>query len=364
MNLSILEGKRLLVPVTAERRHLATRLAAAGALVEEVEFIKIDGPADAERLEEATLAWCAGDYDWMAVTSRNAVLAMDRIARRRGTSLGNAQPEAKVTTVGEATRTVCAEVGLDVTLVPVDKQNARGMVAEFPEGTGKVLAPLGNLASPVLERGLARKGWTVDVVEAYRTVDGDGPDPDVREMLADGTIDAVLLTSGSVAERLAATVPEPSSDVMLIAIGDMTAAAARAAGFTLAAVAQAPSYDGIVAGLIEALDADRVADETADGPAEAEQEREPEDATEVEADIANPDELVEAETHVDAEESVDGDDVVTDAEPVGEEPAIDEGSRGGDDTETPEDDAASADAEDEPTAVPWAPVMIADEDRR
>lgn len=254
MNLSILEGKRLLVPVTPERRHLAERLAAAGAVVEEVEFIAIAESSEPERLEEATLSWCAGDYDWMAVTSRNAVLAMDRIARRRGTSLGNAQPEAKVTTVGEATRSVCAEVGLEVTLVPTDKQNARGMVAEFPEGTGKILAPLGNLASPVLERGLARKGWTVDVVEAYRTVDGDGPDPDVRQMLADGTIDAVLLTSGSVAERLAATVPDISDDVMLIAIGDMTAAAARGAGLTIAATSQAPSYDGILAGLLEALE--------------------------------------------------------------------------------------------------------------
>ncbi len=265
MNLSILEGKRLLVPVTAERRHLAQRLAAAGAIVEEVEFIAIAESSEPERLEEAVLAWCAGDYDWMAVTSRNAVLAMDRIARRRGTSLGNAQPEAKVTTVGEATRSVCADLGLEITLVPTDKQNARGMVAEFPEGSGKVLAPLGNLASPVLERGLARKGWTVDVVEAYRTVDGDGPDPDVRQMLAEGTIDAVLLTSGSVAERLAATVPDISDDVMLIAIGDMTAAAARGAGLTIAATSQAPSYDGILAGLIEALDGPS---QTADAVAE------------------------------------------------------------------------------------------------
>ena len=276
MNLSILEGKRLLVPVTAERRHLAQRLAAAGAIVEEVEFIAIAESSEPERLEEAVLAWCAGDYDWMAVTSRNAVLAMDRIARRRGTSLGNAQPEAKVTTVGEATRSVCADLGLEITLVPTDKQNARGMVAEFPEGSGKVLAPLGNLASPVLERGLARKGWSVDVVEAYRTVDGDGPDPDVRQMLADGTIDAVLLTSGSVAERLAATVPDISPDVMLIAIGDMTAAAARGAGLTVAATSQAPSYDGILAGLIEAFEgsaetADAVADPGDEGAQEAHQ---------------------------------------------------------------------------------------------
>lgn len=264
MDLSALRGKRLLVPVTAQRRHLAQRLAAAGAIVEEVEFIAIAGPASPEALEEATLAWCAGDYDWMAVTSRNAVIAMDQIARSRGMRLSNPQPQAKAATVGEATRTVCQDVGLAVDLVPEDKQNARGIVAEFPEGQGRVLAPLGNLASPVLERGLARKGWTVDIVEAYRTVDGDGPDPDVREMLADGAFDGVLLTSGSVAERLAATCPEMAADTPVIAIGDMTAAAARAAGLSVAAVAQAPSYDGIVAGLLEALDPESAAAQSED----------------------------------------------------------------------------------------------------
>ncbi|WP_062072275.1 uroporphyrinogen-III synthase [Demequina sediminicola] len=262
MDLSHVQGKRLLIPVTAQRRHLAQRLADAGALVEEVEFIAISGPASPEHLEDATLAWCSGDYSWMVVTSRNAVLAMDRIARSRGMRLSNPQPDAKVATVGEATRAVCEEVGLAIDLVPTDKQNARGIVADFPEGTGRVLAPLGNLASPVVERGLERKGWHVDVVEAYRTVDGDGPDPDVREMLADGEFDGVLLTSGSVAERLAVTCPEMHPDTTIIAIGDMTAAAARGAGLTVAAVAQAPSYDGIVAGLIEALAPEGESDES------------------------------------------------------------------------------------------------------
>ncbi|WP_061962421.1 uroporphyrinogen-III synthase [Demequina flava] len=278
MDLSALQGKRLLVPVTAQRRHLARRLSEAGALVEEVEFIAITGPSSPERLQEATLAWCSGDYDWMAVTSRNAVTAMDSVARARGMRLGNPQPDAKVATVGEATRTVCESAGLAIDLVPESKQNARGIVADFPDGPGRVLLPLGNLASPVLERGLARKGWKVDIVEAYRTVDGDGPDPDVREMLADGGFDAVLLTSGSVAERLAATVPEMAADTTIIAIGDMTAAAARAAGMTVAAVAQAPSYDGIVAGLLEALDPSEESEEEVDPAESSESAESPESA--------------------------------------------------------------------------------------
>ena len=91
-------------------------------------------------------------------------------------------------------------VGLEVALVPEGRADARGIVADFPEGSGRVLAPLGNLASPVLARGLGRKGWQVDVVEAYRTVDGPGPDDATVAEVAAGAFDAVLLTAGSVAE--------------------------------------------------------------------------------------------------------------------------------------------------------------------
>ncbi|WP_084038016.1 uroporphyrinogen-III synthase [Demequina sp. NBRC 110053] len=268
MDLSLLEGRHILVPVTAQRRHLAERLAQAGAVVEEVEFIAIEPSSEPEALEEATIAWCAGDFDWLAVTSRNALSAMDAIARRHSMSLAAPQPQAKVATVGEATRAVCADLGLDVELVPSSRQNARGIVEEFAGGPGKVLAPLGNLAAPVLARGLERKGWTVTTVEAYRTVDGSGVGKQLREEIESGRFDAVLLTSGSVAQRLAdsgAAVPE---ETLVVAIGDMTAATARAAGLELASVATAPSYDGIVAGLLAALDPDRLEEYDANDGAE------------------------------------------------------------------------------------------------
>lgn len=256
MDLSVLRGRRLLVPVTASRRQLAERLARAGAVVEEVEFIAIEPAADRAALEEATLSWCAGDFEWLAVTSRNAITAMDAIARERGMRLSAPLPTSQVATVGEATRAVCADLGLDVALVPHKRQNARGIVEEFAEGPGRVLVPLGNLAAPVLPRGLERKGWTVTQVEAYRTVDGAGVGRQLREQIESGTFDAILLTSGSVAQRLAQAGTDVPEDTMIVAIGDMTAAAARGAGLTVTAVATAPSYDGIVAGLLAALDPD------------------------------------------------------------------------------------------------------------
>lgn len=225
------------------------RLAALGARVDEVEFIAVVPPADPQALRDATIAWCDGDYDWLAVTSRNAVIAMRRIAERAGRTLAEPLPAAAVATVGEATRGVCADAGLAVTLVPSERHDARGIVAEFPEGAGRVLVPVGDLAAPVLARGLARKGWHVDSVEAYRVADGPGITADLARDLAAWEFDAVLLTSGSVAERYAPHAAPADADTLVVAIGRTTAASAKAAGLAVHAVAEVPSYDGILAQL-------------------------------------------------------------------------------------------------------------------
>ncbi|WP_152650623.1 uroporphyrinogen-III synthase [Demequina aurantiaca] len=251
--MSILRGARVLVPVTERRRALADRLSDAGMQVDEVEFIAIAPSSTPADLAIATARWCSGQYDWMAVTSRNAVTAMAELAATAGTTLAEPQPAAKVATVGESTVGVCVEVGLDVSLLPSGKANAAGIVADMPEGPGRVLAPLGNLASPVLTRGLERKGWTVDAVEAYRTVDGPGVGPETIAALRDGDLDAVLLTSGSVAERFAAQCPDVAAGTRIVAIGATTAASAVAAGLSVTAVATTPSYDGIVDALVDAL---------------------------------------------------------------------------------------------------------------
>ena len=111
---------------------------------------------------------------------------------------------------------------------------------------------LGDLASPVLARGLARREWDVTEVEAYRVVDGPGISEDIEAELANGEFDAVILTSGSVAERYAPHAAPADADTLVIAIGGTTAAAARAAGLTVDATSKVPSYDGILEALDEA----------------------------------------------------------------------------------------------------------------
>ena len=107
----------------------------------------------------------------------------------------------------------------------------------------------------MLERGVARKGWTVEAVEAYRVVDGPGIGDHEAATLAAGGYDAVILTSGSVAERYAPLAAPADARTLVIAIGRTTAAAAAAAHIRVDAVASTPSYAGIEAALENAWSA-------------------------------------------------------------------------------------------------------------
>ena len=247
-----LRGARILVPVTSARRDLAERLESLGAQVLEARLIEIVGPADAGALERAAVSWCDGDFDWLAVTSRNAVTALAAAAAAVHRSLGEPLGQSRVAAVGEATMQACADAGLAVDIVPVARQSAAGLVAEFPQGRGTVLTPLGSLAADVLDKGLSRKGWSVTSVEAYRTIDGPGIDSDVVWQLEQGHVDAVILTSGSAAQRLAQQCANIHSDTRIVAIGATTASAAAAAGLVVAATASAPTYDAVVAAVREA----------------------------------------------------------------------------------------------------------------
>ncbi len=249
-----------MIPVTEGRKNVADgrvesgpqslsqALELEGATPVAVEFIAIEPASDAGALERAVRDWCAGEYAWMAVTSRNAVLAMDAVARALQLSLADAVPPARVAVVGDATRRVCESKGLPVALVPATA-TGRGLAADFPTGKGRVLVPVGDKASTVLASGIGAKGWSVTSVEAYRTVAGAGPTPAQVASLAAGEVDAVLLTSGSMATQLASTCPVIDSSTTMVAIGPTTAAAATAAGLAVAAVAERPTY----ADLIDAL---------------------------------------------------------------------------------------------------------------
>lgn len=269
-----LRGLRVLVPRGgAWGDRVAAEVSGRGGVPVVAPLVETAPPADPARLEEALDALARGDYAWLTVTSAATVDALTRRPPRRpvtdagSTGQGHAfsagaRGRPRVAAVGEATARALGDAGIRVDLVP-GEQSARGMLAEWPERArpgDRVLVLGSELARPALAEGLAALGYAVDVVGAYRTV-GVALEPAVVEQLASGRVDAVLLTSGSVARSLAGRLADPAVElhpsVALAAIGPQTAADAEAVGLRVSVVAARHDAAGLLDALAEAAAGDR-----------------------------------------------------------------------------------------------------------
>lgn len=248
---------------------LAERLRSHGLEVVVAPVIERAPADDHAPLDDAVRGLARGAFAWVVVTSVNAVDALLDAAARTGTSL--TETRARWAAVGPATTRALAAAGVTTDLVPQDDATAAGLVAAFPDPaatdpeTPAVLLPLGDLARPTLDDGLADRGWVPHVVTAYRTVRHDLPAA-VAERARDGGFDVVVVSSGSVAREIAS---QAGTGIPVVAIGTPSADAAREAGLRVAAVAAHPTDDALAAAVTAALDTlptGTVADPTASTP--------------------------------------------------------------------------------------------------
>jgi uroporphyrinogen-III synthase len=219
---------------------LAGRLRALGLEVIEAPTIRIE-PVPAEGpLDEAIRAAAEGRYDWVAFTSAAGVEAWFY----RGAALGVTELSARVAAVGPGTAERLARRDRTPDLVP-EAFTTAALGEAFPNGTGAVLLARADLARPDLEEAIRDKGWTVDRVDAYRTVLADELPPEAREALRAGRVAAVTFTSASTVLGFVRAVGELPRGVGVVCIGPVTAAAAREAGIPVDAEADPHTIDGL-----------------------------------------------------------------------------------------------------------------------
>ncbi len=239
-------GRRVVVTRARQQASaLIARLAALGAATVEVPAIAITDPADgAAALSAAVERLAAGAYAWVVVTSPNGaqrLLAALAAAGRDARALGGVGLAA----IGPGTAEVLAQAHLVPDLVP-ERFVAESLLDAFPDAGpdgGGVLLARAAVARDVLPDGLAAKGWSVDVVEAYRT-EAVPLDDAARAALADAEI-VTFTSSSTVTNFLAAAGPEAVPPVVA-AIGPVTAATARDHGLTVDVEAQVHTIDGLV----------------------------------------------------------------------------------------------------------------------
>lgn len=193
---------------------LAAALAAEGLDVVSCPLVAVE-PVDGPLVR-------AGEYDWLLLTSRNAVEAL--FQRLEG-------PLPRVAVVGPGTAEALREHGREPDLV-ASVSTQEGLAAELPRPAGRVLFAGAEDSRDVLVRELG-----ADFVPLYRTVPlrpADFPEADLA-----------VLASPSAARALVVL----RRALPCVSIGPVTSAEARRAG--LEVVAEAASHDR--EGLIEAV---------------------------------------------------------------------------------------------------------------
>jgi uroporphyrinogen-III synthase len=251
-----LAGRRVLVTrATHQAGKLSEGLRALGAEPVEVPVIEIRRPESFAALDGALLG--LGSYDWLILTSANAVRAIAERAAALGISL---EPPAglKVAAIGAATADAARRAGLTVALVP-KSYIAESLVAGLIEVAGLVeravsqtfLLVRAEIARDVIPDALRAVGAVVDVVDAYRNVMPEATPEQLRRALADG-IDAVTFTSSSSVTHLAhaaraALVAWPFARVAAVSIGPITSARLRESGWEPAVEASVSDVPGLVA---------------------------------------------------------------------------------------------------------------------
>ena len=250
-----LVGMRVLVPRRSEGPDpLVIATAAAGAEPTVVELIATVPPEDVTELDDLLMALGIGYYAWLGVTSAAVVPVLAARAHDAGTDLAALTSQTRVAAVGRSTASALEAVGIRVDLVPRGPSSAAALLEAWPDGAGRVLLPLGDLAASTLASGLRGRGWQVDDVVAYRTVAGPPVDPAVASTYVAGEIGAVMLTSGSTARHLVDALGVPPAGTIVCCIGPGTADVARSVGLHVDAVAAEQTPSGLVDALVDAVE--------------------------------------------------------------------------------------------------------------
>ncbi|MBX3050937.1 MAG: uroporphyrinogen-III synthase [Caldilineaceae bacterium] len=236
---------------------LTTRLTKAGASVLEYPAIRIVPPADTGPLDMALHALADGDFDWLILTSTNAVESLAQRLQTRGLLEQLALGRPRVAAVGPATaQAVHHWLGLEADVIPDE------FVAESLAGTidlqpgARVFLPQSEIARAYLAEALRSAGAEVTQTVAYRTLLGQGGDP-VPQLFWEGRIDAVTFTSPSSVhnflKRLKAEGGNPGMlvDVIVACIGPQTADAARGHELPVQAVPKEHTIEGLVEALAQ-----------------------------------------------------------------------------------------------------------------
>lgn len=225
---------------------VAATLRSQGAVPVIAPLINFASTDDSDALERALADLAAGEFDWVTVTSATTVDVLYAYDARI--------PDGTlVAAVGETTAAALGAVGYRVDLVPASDNSAAGMARQLNEvepEPRRILTLRSEIAKPVLTNMLVEAGHDVRSVVAYRTVGVPARDSVVRDVLT-GRINAILVTSGSVAQQVREQFPDIPDTTVIAAIGPRTAHDADLIGLPIHVIAPDQTIDSLIRALAE-----------------------------------------------------------------------------------------------------------------
>ena len=248
-----LSGKRIAIPRAAEQaRETAAAVRERGATALALPMIEIAPPPEPAVFSEA-VARMHG-YDWVLFTSSNGVEQLRLELERTGRD-ARAFGAARVGAIGPKTAEALVRLGIRADVVAQEFVGEGLASAVLAQGTPRRALLLRALvARDALPETLRRSGCEVDVVAAYETRALPDAAAELRRLIQDGGVDAMMFTSSSTVsstlQALGADGAELLRRVALASIGPITTKTLQAAG--LAPTVQASVYT--VEGTLDALE--------------------------------------------------------------------------------------------------------------
>ena len=254
-NPSALAGKRIVITrAAAQSGAIAKELSSRGALAIVASLVSFAEPADFAPLDKAIAR--LEKFDWMILTSAQAVRAVAQRAENLRRPLNRRGSKMLVACVGPVTAEAAKRANLGVEHV-AGTHNGVALAEELGIrlAGAKVFLPRSDRSNPDLPIALKRHGAQVTEVIAYRTLLPAEADRGNLKKIVEGEADAVLFFSPSAvhhfAELLGAEQLRQLQDRLTItAVGPVTAKALREAGVVRAVIAA----DTTAASVIEALE--------------------------------------------------------------------------------------------------------------
>jgi len=230
-----LKGKRVLITRAKEQsQDLFQRLLALDAApvcAPLIQFAPVEesGPLDAalRNLDR---------FDWLLLTSQNALRFVLERSKVLGISLKDGASAIRVAAVAPVTAAAAEKAGLHVTYV-ANKHQGIGLAEELgPQLLGRrVFLPRSDKAGRQLPEALRRAGAEVQEVIAYRTLETQSEENNLRGIVRRGEIDAIVFYSPSAVHHFVEIFGNELTDMardkaLFVAIGPVTAAALKESG--------------------------------------------------------------------------------------------------------------------------------------